>query len=79
MFVYLRYGGTDLGGLAKLLLTDIALYLYLIQRHLQGIGMDLRVRELFTGLGDRRVSASAIAHALVDEVWVTGFLNPGAL
>ena len=180
--------GTDLGGLPKLLLTDIALYLYVIQRHLPGIGMDLRVRvrDLFTGLRawatfapigiglglalgflrwharlpgagpfcalmlvsflfvavpeevffrgllqnllltrlprrpalalasvlfglahyvhgpvfnwryvilaaiaggfygrawlrDRRVSASAIAHALVDVVWVTWFLNPGAL
>lgn len=41
-----------LGGFPKLLLTDIGLYLYVIQRRLAGIGFDfrLRSRDLLTGL-----------------------------
>jgi membrane protease YdiL (CAAX protease family) len=49
----------DLGGFPKLLLTDVGLYLYDIQRHLAGIGCDLRLRpwELLTGLREWSVFA----------------------
>ncbi len=44
--------GPDLGGLPKLLWADVALYVYVVQRRLPGIGFDLRLRlrDLTTGL-----------------------------
>lgn len=44
--------GTGLAGLPKLMLTDVALYLYVIERPLPGIGFDLSLRgsDLLTGL-----------------------------
>ena len=42
-----------LGNMAKFLLTDVALYLYVIQRRLPGMGFDLRLRWRDVGIGAR--------------------------
>lgn len=42
-----------LGNLPKFLLTDVALYLYVVQRRLPGIGFDLRLRWRDLGIGMR--------------------------
>ncbi len=42
-----------LGNLPKFLLTDVALYLYFVQRRLPGIGFDLRLRWRDAGIGLR--------------------------
>jgi membrane protease YdiL (CAAX protease family) len=42
-----------LGNLPKFMLTDVALYLYVIQRRLPGIGFDLRLRWRDVGIGVR--------------------------
>lgn len=42
-----------LGNLSKFLLTDIALYLYVVQRRLPGMGFDLRLRWRDVGIGVR--------------------------
>ena len=42
-----------LGNLPKFLLTDVALYLYIVQRRLPGIGFDLRLRWRDVGIGMR--------------------------
>ncbi len=42
-----------LGNLPKFMLTDVALYLYIVQRRLPGIGFDLRLRWRDVGIGVR--------------------------
>lgn len=42
-----------LGNLSKFLLTDVALYLYVVQRRLPGMGFDLRLRWHDVGIGVR--------------------------
>jgi membrane protease YdiL (CAAX protease family) len=42
-----------LGNLSKFMLTDVALYLYIVQRRLPGIGFDLRLRWRDVGIGVR--------------------------
>jgi membrane protease YdiL (CAAX protease family) len=42
-----------LGNLPKFMLTDVALYLYVVQRRLPGIGFDLRLRWRDVGIGMR--------------------------
>lgn len=42
-----------LGNLTKFLLTDVALYLYIVQRRLPGMGFDLRLRWRDVGIGAR--------------------------
>lgn len=42
-----------LGNAAKFLLADVALYLYIVQRRLPGMGFDLRIRRRDLGIGAR--------------------------
>jgi uncharacterized protein len=42
-----------LGNLSKFMLTDVALYLYVVQRRLPGIGFDIRLRWRDVGIGAR--------------------------